>query len=418
LTGGRRPRSPRDDLDFRAAGVYHPGMADPTVQTGLDRLLTEGCAPLRGRRCGLLCHPASIDRELRHAARLLHEAPGVDLRALFGPQHGIRGETQDNMIEWDGFRDPATGLPVHSLYGATRKPTAAMLAGLDTLIVDLQDVGARYYTFIWTLLLCMEACAEAGIEVVVLDRPNPLGGLAREGALLAPAYRSFVGLAPLPMRHGLTVGELARLFRARQVPACRLEVIPLRGWRREMDFEATGLPWIMPSPNLPTVDTAWVYPGMCLIEGTLLSEGRGTTRPFEIFGAPGLDPDALGDRLDAWRLPGVMFRPLHFLPTFQKHAQCLCGGAQIHVTDRRAFRPCLTAVAVLCAARAAYGDRPFWREPPYEYETVKPPIDVLAGGPALREAIDAGRDPWEIAATWAPDEAEFAAGAREFLLYA
>ena len=393
-------------------------MAEPTVQTGLDRLLAAGCAPLRGRHVGLLCHPASVDRGLRHAARLLQEAPGVDLRALFGPQHGIRGETQDNMIEWEGFRDPPTGLPVHSLYGAARRPTAAMLEGLDTLVVDLQDVGARYYTFIWTLLLCMEACAEAGVEVIVLDRPNPLGGTAREGSLLDPAYRSFVGLAPLPMRHGLTVGELARLFRARHVPACRLEVIPLHGWRREMDFEATGLPWVLPSPNMPTVDTAWVYPGMCLIEGTLLSEGRGTTRPFEIFGAPGLDPDALAARLDAWRLPGVALRPLHFLPTFQKHAQCLCGGAQIHVTDRLAFRPCLTAVAALCATRAELGDRPFWRKPPYEYEAVKLPIDVLAGGPALREAVDAGRDPREIAAAWAAGEAEFTAATREFLLYA
>ncbi len=392
-------------------GTGRPGgQSEPLVRSGLDVLQSEGFARLRGRRVGLLCHPASVDRRLAHAARILHEAApaaGFELRALYGPQHGIRGETQDNMVEWEGFTDRLTGLPAHSLYGAVRKPTPAMLAGIDTLVVDLQDVGARYYTFVWTMLLCLEACAELGKRVVVLDRPNPLGGHAREGAVLDPAFASFVGMAPVPMRHGLTIGELATWLRASRGLDVDLEVVAMGGWRRAMAFEQTGLPWVMPSPNLPTVDTAWVYPGMCLLEGTELSEGRGTTRPFEIFGAPFIDPDALARRLDAWRLPGAIFRPLHFQPTFQKHAGALCGGAQVHVTDRAIFRPCLTAVAILCAVRELWPRKLRWKQPPYEYETEKLPIDILAGGAALREAIDAGAGPQEIAAGWEPGVARF-----------
>lgn len=413
--------------------------ATAPVATGLDVLREQGFAALRGQRVGLLCHPASVDRGLTHAAALLHASAAVDLRALFGPQHGLRGETQDNMVEWEGFRDAATGLPVFSLYGEHRRPTAAMLDGIDTLVVDLQDVGARYYTFVWTLLLCLDACAQAGKRVVVLDRPNPIGGAAREGALLEPAYASFVGLAPLPMRHGLTLGELALWLRRWRTgpgaasewraargdapttrvppPPLDLEVVPMRGWRRTMPFDAAGLPWVLPSPNMPTPETALVYPGMCLLEGTELSEGRGTTRPFEIFGAPGVDPDALAARLAEWRLPGAVFRPLHFQPAFQKHAGRLCGGAQIHVLDRAAFRPCLTAVAVLAAVCDAAPAALRWREPPYEYETVKRPFDILAGGPRLRERIEAGHAPADIAAEWDEGVAAFTAGLGECLLY-
>lgn len=389
----------------------------PPVLTGLDVLEAEGFRRLCGRRIGLLVHPASVNRRLRHAARLLHEAPAVDLRCLFGPQHGLFGQTQDNMIEWEGFADPTTGLPAHSLYGERRRPTAAQLDGIDTLVVDLQDVGARYYTFVWTLLLCLEACAEHGKQVVVLDRPNPIGGLLSEGNLPDPAYRSFVGLSPLPMRHGLTMGELARLLAARHAPGVRLEIVPMQGWRRAMDFEATGLPWVMPSPNMPTVDTAFVYPGFCLLEGTELSEGRGTTRPFELFGAPGIEPERLVARLEAWNLPGAVFRPLRFEPTFQKHAGRLCGGAQVHVTDRRAFRPVLTAIAALAAVRELWPAALRWREPPYEYETRKLPIDILAGGPGLREGIAAGRPPQEIVAAWEAGLAEFAAESARFRIY-
>ena len=387
-----------------------------SVLTGLDVLMRDGHAALSGRRVGLLCHPASVDGRLGHAAALLHADPRFDLRAFFGPQHGFRGETQDNMIEWTGYTDPATGLPAYSLYGEHRKPTAAMLEGLDVLVIDLQDVGARYYTFIWTMLLCLEACAEHDVAVVVLDRPNPLGG-EREGNLLDMDFTSFVGLAPIPMRHGLTAGELARWFVARFGIEVDLHVVAMESWRRSTLFDATGLPWVMPSPNMPTLDTAVVYPGQCLLEATSLSEGRGTTRPFEIFGAPGVDPGALVDHLAGRALPGVAFRPLHFQPTFQKHAGVICGGAQIHVTDRDIFRPVLTTLEILTGVKTVAPDALAWNPPPYEYETVKPPIDILAGGTTLREVVDAGVDPRDLASSWESDLQGFTAEIREFELY-
>ena len=269
-----------------------------TVSTGLDVLANEGFARLAGRRVGALVHPASVDRRLNHAVALMQESGAVDLRALFGPQHGILGQTQDNMVEWEGFTDRRTGVPVHSLYGKHRKPTPAMLDDIDILVIDLQDVGARYYTFIWSMLLCLEACAETGKSVLVLDRPNPLGGLRTEGTVLDTAYRSFVGLAPIPMRHGLTSGELAPFFARWSGWDLDLDVVAMTGWRRAMDFAATGLPWVMPSPNMPTLDTARVYPGGCLLEGTNLSEGRGTTRPFELCGAPYGDSPGLLESLN------------------------------------------------------------------------------------------------------------------------
>ncbi|MEZ4386811.1 MAG: DUF1343 domain-containing protein [Candidatus Krumholzibacteriia bacterium] len=386
------------------------------VSIGLETIVEDQARRLRGRRIGLLAHPASVDRRFRHAVPLLHGLLGGDLRVLFGPQHGLRGETQDNMIEWEGYRDPATGLRVHSLYGTHRKPTAAMLADLDVLLVDLQDVGARYYTFVWTLLLCLEACAEQRKAVVVLDRPNPLGG-AVEGHGVGAAYRSFVGLAPIPMRHGCTLGELALWLRRWADLDVDLEVVPVTGWRRDHRHDETDRPWVMPSPNMPTFDTALVYPGACLLEGTLLSEGRGTTRPFEIVGAPGLDPDRLAAQLAARRLPGVAVRPLHFQPTFQKHAGELCGGIQLHVTDRRRFRPVLTYVSLLGEVRRLAPERELWRPPPYEYEAEKLPIDILAGGPELREAVDAGADVDELVAGWQPAAEAFAAGLDQARLY-
>jgi uncharacterized protein YbbC (DUF1343 family) len=388
-----------------------------TVATGLDVLIEESFARLGGRRLGLLAHPASRDARLRRGWCLMSGAPLADLRCLFGPQHGFRGDTQDNMIEFASHTDRNTGLPVHSLYGEHRQPTAEMLADIDTLVVDLQDVGARYYTFAWTLDLCLEACAREGKSVVVLDRPNPLGGAVAEGTVLDPAYASFVGRAPVPMRHGLTLGELACFLRDWRGLDLDLEVVPMRGWRRDMDFEATGLPWVMPSPNMPTVDTAHVYPGACLLEGTNLSEGRGTTRPFEIFGAPWLDPDTLVGLLRSWNLPGVIWRPLEFEPTFHKYAGELCGGAQVHVTDRRTFEPVTTYTAVIAAARELFPRRFAWRQPPYEYETEKLPIDILAGGPTWREQIEDGQSPWRMKAGWEHELAVFAertAGIRRY----
>ena len=387
-----------------------------SVKTGLDLLRDAGAGRLGGGRVGLLVHPASVDAGLVHAVDVL-EAAGADLRCLFGPQHGLLGHTQDNMIEWDGYRDARRDLPVHSLYGETRRPTPDMLADLDVLVVDLQDVGARYYTFVWTLLLCMVACADAGKRVVVLDRPNPLGGKAIEGGRLNMAYASFVGLAPLPARHALTIGELALYFRSFYDLDLDLEIVQMQGWEREHLFEHTGLPWVMPSPNMPTLDTALVYPGMCLLEGTSLSEGRGTTRPFEIFGAPGIDPHALCRALESTDLPGVVFRPLSFEPTFQKHAGSLCGGAQLHVIDRVAFRPVATAVRILETVRRLFPSALRWNPPPYEYEEEKLPIDILSGDARLRETLDGGRDPGELLEAWESDAIGFRAKRGAFLLY-
>lgn len=395
-----------------------PPMNRPRVLTGLDVFVRgDGdSARLRSARLGLIVHPASVNSDLVLSADAIRAA-GFDLRALFGPQHGARGEKQDNMIESDHYSDPVTGLPVHSLYGEVRKPTTAMLDGLDALLFDLQDVGVRVYTFMWTMALAMEACAEAGVRFVVLDRPNPIGGTRREGPVLREAYRSFVGLHPVPLRHGLTCGEMARWLNAERDIGCDLTVIPCEGWQRDMSWRDTGLPWVMPSPNLPTPDSCVVYPGMVLVEGTNLSEGRGTTRPFELFGAPWLDPIALVARLDRARLPGVVFRPCHFEPTFQKHAGALCGGAQLHVTDPDAFEPVRTAVEILVAARALAPQDFAWLNPPYEYEETHRPIDILWGSPALREGVDAGATAEAILQGVDAELEAFGASVEECLLY-
>ncbi|MFO0752648.1 MAG: DUF1343 domain-containing protein [Thermodesulfovibrionales bacterium] len=389
------------------------------VLTGLDLFEKKWPRALRGVRAGLLVHPASVSKSLEHAADLFLRSKQAEIKAFFGPQHGLRGETQDNMVEWEGFRDPRTGLPVYSLYGHTRKPEPGMLQEIDALIIDMQDVGARYYTFIWTMELCMQACAEAGKPVVVLDRPNPLGGRIAEGPVLDEVYASFVGQRSLPVRHGMTVGEIALYLHDKHYPSLDLHVIRAEGWERGMWFDDTGLPWVLPSPNMPTLDTATVYPGMCLLEGTLLSEGRGTTRPFEIFGAPFIDPDALVTRLREFALPGAVFRPLFFQPTFQKHAGALCGGAQIHVTDRNAFRSFATGVAILKAVHDLYPGRFAWKQPPYEYEAEKMPIDILAGTDRLRKDIEAGEGLGRMEEWWRDQCARFSKDVRKkYLLYA
>lgn len=394
-------------------------MKSSGVAAGLDRLVGEpdaaGRLGLAGARVGMIVHPASVTSELAFGVDAARRA-GLDVRALFGPQHGARGEKQDNMIESAPYADPVTGLPVHSLYGEVRKPTPDMLAGLDAVLFDLQDVGVRVYTFAWTMALAMEACGEAGVRFVVLDRPNPIGG-KREGPVLRPGFESFVGLHPVPLRHGATCGELARWLCAERGVACELSVLPCRGWRREATWRDTGLPWVMPSPNLPTTDSCAVYPGMVLLEGTNLSEGRGTTRPFELFGAPWLDPDALVKRLRGARLPGVVFRPCHFEPTFQKHAGKLCGGAQLHVTDHDAFAPVRTAVEILAASRALTPDLFEWHAPPYEYEKELPPIDILWGHDGLRASLEAGADADEIMEGTKAELEHFARSAAPHMLY-
>ena len=372
---------------------------------------------LANQRVGLVANPASVDAGFRHVSETIAALPGVTLAALFGPQHGFRSDVQDNMVETDHARHPVFDIPIYSLYGETREPTGAMLSGLDLLVIDLQDVGTRVYTYIHTMTNCLRACAAHGVPVVVCDRPNPVGGMAVEGAVLEPGFESFVGLFPIPMRHGLTIGELAGLSNEAFGLHADLEVLPLEGWRRDMYQDDTGLPWVLPSPNLPTLASAIVYPGMVLLEGTNLSEGRGTTRPFELVGAPWLDAHTLSDALNRLRLPGVHFRSAEFQPTFQKHAGQTCGGCQVHVIDRVAFRPILTTVALIQTCRRLAPDRFSWRQPPYEYEAVIPPIDILHGSDQLRQDLDNDVPYSTIADGWAAGLDTFRPLRNDCLLY-
>ena len=388
------------------------------VRTGLERLLDgPDRALIEGRRVALVSNPASVDSALVHASARLYGAGDWTLAALFGPQHGFHSDLQENMIESPHARDARRRLPVYSLYSETREPTAEMLAGIDVMVVDLQDVGTRIYTYIYTLANCLRAGRTHGVRVVVCDRPNPIGGEAIEGASLDPAYASFVGQFPIPMRHGLTIGEAARLFNEHFGLGAALDVVPMEGWRRSMYFDETALPWVLPSPNIPTLDTAIVYPGAVLFEGMLISEGRGTTRPFELAGAPWIDADRYADAMNARGLPGVRFRSASFEPTFHKHARSSCGGCQIHVTDRAAFLPYRTGVEMIAEFRRQAPSTPLWRDPPYEYEYTRPPIDILYGSDRLRRAIDAGEDAASITRDWPRDEDAFRELRRRFLLY-
>src|SRR5512133_2426383 len=378
--------------------------------SGLEVLAAGRFRALAGRRVGLVCNPTAVTRDLVHAADLLHAAPGVRLAALFGPEHGVRGDAQ-YMAAVGGERDPRTGLPAHSLYGETKaslRPSAAQLEGLDALVFDVQDVGSRYYTYQATMMLCMEAAAEAGLAFVVLDRPNPIGGVLVEGPRLRPGFESFCGLHDLAVRHGLTVGELALLFRAERKLALELEVVPCEGWRRGAAFRETGLPWVFPSPNMPTPETALVYPGMCLLEGTNLSEGRGTTRPFELLGAPWLDAQRLAEALGADRLPGVAFRPASFVPTWDKHAGVRCHGVELFVTDAGRFRPFRTGLACVARARAQDPARFRWRTEPSEFAADVPAFDLLCGSARERDAIEAGATFSDMDRAIAAEERAFA----------
>jgi uncharacterized protein YbbC (DUF1343 family) len=387
----------------------------PPLQLGSDRLLASG--RLDGQRVAIVCNPASVDAALRHIADRLAAHPGVSLTAIFGPQHGFHSNVQENMIETAHASDPVRRVPVYSLYSETREPTASMLRDVDVLVIDLQDIGTRIYTYIYTMAKCLAAARKHGVKVVVCDRPNPIGGTAVEGPMLVKGFESFVGLYPIPMRHGMTIGELARLFNDAFGIGADLEVVAMEGWRRDMYFDATGIPWVLPSPNVPTLDTAIVYPGAVLFEGTNVSEGRGTTKPFELVGAPWVVAEPFADAMNRLGLPGVHFRPAVIEPTFHKHAHTSCGGCQIHVIDRAQFRPVETGVALVIAFRSSDRERFAWREPPYEYEHERLPIDILSGSPSVREHIEAGVSAREIARSWHSAVEPFMETRARFLLY-
>ncbi len=384
---------------------------------GVERLLSEKIDLIAGQRVGLVCNQASVLPDLRHVADVFAGRDEFTLAAYFGPQHGIRGDVQDNMIETDHSTDPQTGLPVYSLYSETREPTEAMLADLDVIVFDMQDVGCRIYTFAYTMANCMRAAKKYGKKVIVCDRPNPIGGVAVEGNVTETEFTSFVGQFEIPTRHGMTIGELARLFNEHFGIGCDLEVVTMEGWRREMWFEETGLPWVLPSPNIPTVDTCAVFPATVHLEGTELSEGRGTTKVFELNGAPFIDPYAWVAEMDKFNFPGVAFRHAFFRPTFQKWANQTCGGLQIHVTDRKAFTPVIVGIAMVKTAHDLYPDQFQWKQEEYEYEFGKNPFDVVSGTDKIRKAIEAGESVEAIEDGWKARLVDFESTRRKFLLY-
>ena len=393
-------------------------MQKKAVTTGLENILASRRNPLNKLCLGLVCNQASVDHKFRHAADLFFNNSGdFRLAALFGPQHGIRGDVQDNMVETAHAVDRKTGLPVYSLYSETRQPTEAMLKDLDALVFDLQDVGCRVYTFIYTMANAMKACAEQNKKMFVLDRPNPINGVSLEGNVLEAGHESFVGQFSIPMRHGLTVGELANLFNREFGIGCELEVIKMDGWARADYLDETDCPWAMPSPNMPTVDTAAVFPGTVYFEGTQVSEGRGTTRPFEIVGAPYIDAEELSDALESLKLPGVIFRAIQFLPTFQKHAGKNCGGVFLHVADRRIFEPVITGLALAKTIYDLYPNDFKWKEPPYEYVFDRNPFDVIGGTFKTRKFIESGASLEEIKSSWQKDLDDFRQIRSKYLLY-
>lgn len=389
------------------------------MRTGLERLLGDPKRWIGKARVGLVANPTTVDRRLAHAVDLLYGHPDIDLRLLFGPEHGVRGAAQA-MIEVGDSRDPITGLRVASLYGRSFEslsPTPQDLSQIDLLLFDIQDVGSRTYTYAATMALCMRAAKNSRVKVVVLDRPNPIGGVEIEGGGLDAGLENFCALYPIPQRHAMTVGELACLYNVTFGIGCDLEVVACEGWRREWYYDDCDLPWVMPSPNMPSLATAIVYPGMCLLEGTNLSEGRGTTRPFELFGAPFIDAGKLAEELRGYDLPGVIFRPCVIEPAFHKFARQRCSALQLHVTDRRAFHPYRTGLAVLVAARSLWPDDFAWRTEPYEFRDDVPAVDLLTGTAKVRKAIDSGEDLDEVMRVASSGREAYDAGRPGALLY-
>jgi uncharacterized protein YbbC (DUF1343 family) len=357
------------------------------VLHGLDIIRGNFPAGLKGKRIGILCHPSSITSDFRHITEIISERTDCTLSAIFGPQHGMFGQTQDNMIEWEGGIHPVFKIPVFSLYGKNRKPTSSMLENIDILLIDLQDVGARLYTYIWTVKLCMEACSESGIPVWILDRPNPIGRLPCDGPVLKKDYFTFVGGASIPLCHRMTIGEMAVWIREKYLPKCNLNVVWMKDWTRNTLFSDTGLPWVLPSPNMPTLQTAIVYPGTVLFEALNISEGRGTTIPFELFGAPFINSEKLKKILDDRNIPGCIFRIHHFIPTFNIYSGEFCKGIQIHVTDPAQYQPVATALEVIDAIIETSPGELKFNPPPYEYEYNLMPFDILSGDSIMRESL-------------------------------
>jgi uncharacterized protein YbbC (DUF1343 family) len=386
------------------------------TRSGLDIAASAFPRELSGKRIGLLCHAASVTSGYVHAVDIFRNSP-CSLAALFGPQHGMFGQTQDNMIEWQGYTHPALKIPVYSLYGERRKPSTESLSRLDALVVDLQDVGARPYTYIWTVKLCMEACCEAGIPLWILDRPNPIAAVALDGPVLDNEFHSFVGGAPIPLCHRMTIAEIAMLLKRMYVPSADCRVVWMDGWWRNSLWPETGLPWVMPSPNMPSFETALVYPGMVLLEATNMSEGRGTTRPFEIVGAPYADIDAVLSEVKRLDIRGCVLRRHDFIPTFQKWRGELCSGFQVHVLDPCTYEPVFTTAAIIGAVIKA-SDRKFvFSDPPYEYDPVHKPFDILAGNSGLRRILETGGDLASEKEVWRKSYLKFTAAFSEVAHY-
>lgn len=383
------------------------------VASGIDVLLRDRIDLVRDARVGIVAAPASVDARLTNVIDALHTSPHVHVTALFGPEHGVRGDAQAG-AKVDNETDPVLGVPVFSLYGEERKPSSHMLEDVDVLVLDLFDAGCRYWTFLYTMAYVLQAAAEHGKRVVVLDRPNPIGGHKTEGNILDPSYASFVGLYPIPIRTGLTMGEAAQFFNAEFGIGADLQVVPCTGWRRDMWYDETGLPFVPPSPNMPTFDTLTLYPGTCLVEGTNLSEGRGTTRPFELIGAPWVDARRLADALRERQLPGVAFRPAHFVPTFSKHQGEHCAGVQVHITDREYIASVTIGIHLLHTVRQLHPEFA-WRAP-YS-EGGRHFIDLLSGSDELRRGLDAGEDPDTLLARWKKERSAFEERMKNYLLY-
>jgi uncharacterized protein YbbC (DUF1343 family) len=387
------------------------------IQIGIERFIQKPPPGLAQARIGLLCNPASVDSRLNHSRLMIDQAFPQQLKALYSPQHGFFAEKQDNMIESKDLLDSVLGIPVYSLYGKSRKPDARMFDPIDVLLVDLQDAGTRVYTFIYTLSYCLEAARQYGVRVIILDRPNPINGVDVEGNCLAADCTSFVGRYPIPMRHGLTIGEIAKLFNEHFAIGCELEVIAMQGWQRKMLFDDSGLPWVAPSPNLPTPESTLVYPGQVLLEGTNISEGRGTAQPFELFGAPYIDGAKIKSALEKKQLPGVVFRPVLFEPTSNKWQENPCHGFQIHVTDPTRYKPYATSLHLIREIMSNHPEQFEWKSPPYEYELERMPIDLIIGDSGIRRRLE-NLDPIEeIEADWQEGLNQFKEIRRKFQLY-